>query len=452
MSAASILVAGLGIVLALPLVVRGLRGRFDPFEPIVVFALAYGVMFVARPAEMLLNGDLSYYGVDVRSTISRMLALALVGGVAFVCGYELTAGRALARVLPRPREISTSAGIAGSAIMIALALVALFVMLWPAGGSKRFTILLEGQSWQTMHLVSAKGSYPLMIAMLVAPAAILLLALGLRERRVGLLVAAAVTAALALVLTVPLGARAFVLPLVGGCVTFLYVRRAARPRIPTVVALVLLAFVASYALITVREPARRAHLDYYVKQFADSPWIAFSPVTKGEDANMAPVLAGALRVIPSSLGYRYGGAFFGDLALRPIPRPLWPGKPQPPRLDVVRAVWPDLAKDGFQPQFSPLLVFYWDFGIAGVAAGMALFGVACRTLYEWFLRHRSNLAAQLIFSISLWLVAAGARNDPIETIVFACVLVLPLIVVERLSGFRRAAASPVGAQARLSEK
>jgi hypothetical protein len=119
---------------------------------------------------------------------------------------------------------------------------------------------------------------------------------------------------------------------------------------------------------------------------------------------------------------------------------------------VVAAVWPDLAKDGFQPEFSPLLVFYWDFGLPGVAAGMALFGILCRTLYEWFLRHRANLAAQLIFSISLWLVAAGARNDPVETIVFACVLVLPLIVLERCSGWRRPVPAPVGAQARLSQK
>src|SRR5439155_20790024 len=151
-----------------------------------------------------------------------------------------------------------------------------------------------------------------------------------------------------------------VLPLLGGCVVFAYLSRGTRPRVVTVVVLVLLAFVASYALITVREPARRVHLDYYAKQFAESPWIVFRPVTKGEDADMAPVLAGALRVVPSSLEYRYGGALFGDLVLRPIPRPLWPGKPKPPRLRVVEAVWPDLAKDGFQPEFSPLLVFYWD--------------------------------------------------------------------------------------------
>jgi hypothetical protein len=251
---------------------------------------------------------------------------------------------------------------------------------------------------------------------------------------------------------VPLGARAFLLPLVGGCVTLAYVSRGRRPRPATVVALVLLAFVVSYAVITVREPARRRHLTYYVHQFVQSPWVAFSPVIDGEDAEMAPVLAGALRVIPSRLHYRYGGAFFRDLAIRPIPRPFWPDKPKPSRLQVVRAVWPSLAKDGFQPEFSPLLVFYWDFGIAGVFAGMAIFGIACRTFYEWFVRHRASTSAQVIFVIALWLVVAGARNDPVETIVLVCVLVLPLVLLERFSSLRRPMVSPFRARARFSQK
>jgi hypothetical protein len=451
-SSASIFVVGLGIVLVLPLVIRGLRRTFDPFEPIVVFALAYGVMFVARPASMLAHGDLSYYGVDIRRTLPLALLLALAGGVAFVCGYELRAGYALGRALPQPREITARAGIVGSAIMIASALVALLVIVWPVGGYRRFTILLDGQTWEVGQLLSARGSYPLMAAMLVVPAAILLLALGLRERRRGLLAAAALTFAFALGVMVPLGSRTFLLPLVGGAVTLAYVRRGARPRGVTVVALAILAFIASYAAITVREPGKRAQLDVYVQRFVQRPWVAFSPVTKGEDANMAPVLAGALRVVPSDLGYRFGGATLGDLVLRPIPRSVWPGKPKPSRLRVVRAVWPSLAEDGFQPEFSPLLVFYWDFGIAGVFAGMAFFGIACRALYEWFLRHRANFAAQMIFAISLWLVPAGARNDPVETIVFACVLVLPLIVLERCSGLRRPVPAPVGAEAGLSRE
>jgi hypothetical protein len=452
MSPASILVGGTGIILALPLVVRIVRRTFDPFEPIVIFSLAYGVMFVARPASMLAHGRLSHFGVDIRATLPLALLLAFVGAVAFVGAYELRLGRAFARVLPKPREITVRAGAVGAALMIALSLAALLVIVWPAGGYRRFTILLEGQTWEGSHLISARGSYPLFAAMLVVPATILLLALGLRERRRGLLAAAALTFAFAAGLMIPLGARTFLLPLVAGCVTLAYVSRGARPRAVTVVALVLLAFVVSYALLTVREPARRAHLSYYADQFAHSPWVALTPVIDGEDAEMAPVLAGALRVIPSRLHYRYGATFFGDLALRPIPRPFWPDKPKPSYLRVVRAVWPTLAKDRFQPEFSPLLVFYWDFGIAGVFAGMAIFGIACRTLYEWFLRHRANTSAQVIFVIALWLIVSGARSDPVGTVVLTSFFIFPLILLERCSSLRRPTVSPFRARARLSQK
>src|SRR5439155_12349941 len=122
------------------------------------------------------------------------------------------------------------------------------------------------------------------------------------------------------------------------------------------------------------------HLSAYLRQFEERPYVALTPVIDGEDAEMAPVLAGALRVVPSRLHYRYGGALLGGLVLRPIPRQLWPEKPQPSGRQVVQVTWPELAKSHFSPEFSPLLVFYWAFGLAGVVAGMALFGLACRTL------------------------------------------------------------------------
>jgi hypothetical protein len=451
-SAASIFVLGLGVVLVLPLVVRVARRTFDPFEPIVVFAVAYGVMFIARPVSMLAHGRLSYFGVDIRATLPLALLLALTGGVAFVWGYEVRAGRALARVLPAPREISTRAGVVGAACMIGLASIALVVLVWPAGGVRRLTILFHGQTYEVGQLVSARGSYPFLTAMLVVPAAVLLLALALRDRRRGLIVAAALVVVIALGLMIPLGARTYLLPLVGGCLTLAYVRRGTRPRPGTLVALALVAIIASYALITVREPGRRTHLTAYLRQFEERPGVALTPIIDGEDAEMAPVLAGALRVIPSRLHYRYGGAFFGSLAARPIPRQLWSAKPQPSGRQVVRVTWPELAKSGFSPEFSPLLVFYWDFGLAGVFAGMALFGMACRTLYEWFLRHRTNLAAQTIFAISLWLIVSGARNDPVDTIVIASFLVLPIVLLERCSSLRWPIVGSTVTRARVSQE
>ena len=46
----------------------------------------------------------------------------------------------------------------------------------------------------------------------------------------------------------------------------------------------------------------------------------------------------------------------GRLFVRPIPRQLWRGKPQPGNERVVAAAWPNLA-GYFAPSFSPLLSF-----------------------------------------------------------------------------------------------
>ena len=48
MSTTATLAAGVLVVVALPLVWRGVRGRLDLFEPVVIFALAWGVMFAVR--------------------------------------------------------------------------------------------------------------------------------------------------------------------------------------------------------------------------------------------------------------------------------------------------------------------------------------------------------------------------------------------------------------------
>ena len=104
-SVATLLVIAIAITIALPLVIRAVQGKFDPFEPIVFFVLSYGTMFVVRPAAMI--GRDEYYFlfapyVDIRATFDEMLVLALLGALAFVLGYFLPLGRQLARRAPRP--------------------------------------------------------------------------------------------------------------------------------------------------------------------------------------------------------------------------------------------------------------------------------------------------------------------------------------------------------------
>ena len=83
MSTVVLLSIGVGIVLVLPIAWRVRQRRFDPFEPVVIFALAWGVMFVVRPIAIVVRDDTNFYGVDIGSTLDTSVLLGLVGAVAF---------------------------------------------------------------------------------------------------------------------------------------------------------------------------------------------------------------------------------------------------------------------------------------------------------------------------------------------------------------------------------
>ncbi len=147
---------------------------------------------------------------------------------------------------------------------------------------------------------------------------------------------------------------------------------------------------------------------------------------------MAPALAGALTAIPDPLGYRFGGATFGDRRTAPVPRELWADKPLPHVTEVTKEVWPVAVETGgFNPAFTPVLSFYWDFGVFGVFAGMALLGVLARSLWEYFLRFRSSFAAQLLFATALCYLVVVLRHDPVLMTVWALILFVPLVAVLR---------------------
>jgi hypothetical protein len=92
---------------------RILQRAFDPFEPIVLFAVVYGAMFVIRPSAMLTRGDLVYEGprttLDIPATYTKMLVVGLVEAIGFVAGYLPPAGPGLRAERRRPRGRETSA-------------------------------------------------------------------------------------------------------------------------------------------------------------------------------------------------------------------------------------------------------------------------------------------------------------------------------------------------------
>lgn len=422
------LVAGCVVVLALPLVWRVAQRRLDPFEPVVLFALAFGAMFVARPASILGGGDHRFWGVDVLPTLPRALTLALVGAVAFATGYELGWGSRAAARLPAPSPIRTRAAAAGALAVAGLALIALAALLVSADGLESLRILLGGRSAELGDLLKRTSNYLWYGSLLFAPAAFVLVALAFRERSRFLWTGAALVLLVALLRLVPVGGRIVLLPLFGGIFALVYLMRQRRPGTALLAVIGGLALLGSYFVLHLRDPTDDLTLRTAAEELKERPHAVFDPVLHGPDAEMVLALSAALTVVPDELPYRWGGATVGNLVTRPIPRELWPDKPVTPGETVVATLWPHLYP-GLNPAFSPLLVFYWDLGVPGVAVGMALFGLVARSFYEWLLLHRRSFAAQMLYAIGVWFVIIGARNDPVDTFVLGMFLFAPVLAV-----------------------
>jgi hypothetical protein len=443
-----VLVTAIGGILAAPIATRVVRRRFDPFEPIVLFALAYGVMFVVRPAAMIADHHFAYDGprtsTDVSGTFSKMLVVALVGAVAFVAAYETSAGRRLASGWRGLGELATPRVVAVALVTGGVGVASFVAFLASSSGLSSLSLIFRGRTAELSKEVAGTTFYLWYSFFLLVPAALVLVAVGLERRRKLLLLAGFAFGALFLLRTVPLGARIAILPLLGGAFVFYYLRRSRRPSVVVVAALALVALVGSAFLSDLRGRGTRGESVAQTIVRATRPHRIVAPLVSGPDTEMAPVLAAALSQIPKKLHYTYGRTILGDLVARPIPRALWSDKPEPPRDKLIRSLWPvERKKGGINPEFSVLLYFFWDFGIPGVVVGMLLFGAAARTLFEYFRNYRHSTAAQLLYSLALWFVVIGLRNGPVDTFVQLVFVVFPAWLAVRLSewhGVRFAAA------------
>jgi hypothetical protein len=432
------LVAAIGGVLAAPLAARLLQRRFDPFEPIVLFALAYGVIFVVRPAAMIADNHLAYDGprtsTDVAGTFSKMLVLALVGAVAFVAAYETSMGHRLASSWRGLGELATPRVVAVALATGAVGVASLVVFLASSSGLSSLSLIFRGRTAELSKDVAGKTFYLWYSFFLLVPATLVLVAVGLERRRNVLLLVGFAFGVLFLLRTVPLGARIAILPLLGGAFVFSYLRRSTRPSVFVLAAFALVALVGSAFLSDLRGRSTRDESVAQTIVRSTRPHRILEPLTSGPDTEMAPVLAAALTEIPKKLHYTYGRTIFGDLVSRPIPRALWSDKPEVPRDKLIATLWPiEQKKGGINPEFSVLLYFFWDFGVPGVIAGMLLFGLGARALFEYFRAHRYSTAVQVLYSLALWFVVIGLRNSPVDMLVQAVFVVLPVWVAVRVS-------------------
>lgn len=451
-----LLVAAIGATLLVPLIRRIARRQFDPFEPYVLFVAAYGVMFVVRPAAMLATDSLLYVGplhkLDVSRTFTEMLSIALLGAVAFVVGYAVPIGRKLAqRGDPRRERIDTRRLLILAGLLAGVGLAAFLALLVSGDGFRTLAVILRGGRSGDFGETVKTHRYEWISYLVLIPAAMIFLVVGLRRRSIGLIAVFACLAALILLRLVPLGERMSLLPFLGGIFVLVYAFRQARPSVWTLAAVAAVALFASAFLSDLRGRETRDETVAETVARSSSPSRLADSILTGPDSEMAATLAAALSVIPERLPHTYGTTIFRDLVVRPVPRPLWKSKPETPRNELKSVLWPtEYARGTINPEFSALLYWYWDFGLVGVMLGLAAYGVGARYLYEYYLRRDKHVDVQVLYSLSLWFLVIALRDSPVDTLLRAAVISAPVWILFRLSArpARAPQTEPAAARAR----
>ena len=319
----------------------------------------------------------------------------------------------------------------------AAGVVAFAIVLASARGLDGLSLFLRGRSAELRDALAVPSFYPWAATLVVVPSTIVVATVAWARGSWRFTLLALVLAAAVFLRALPTGNRLLLLPFLGALFVLYFVRRRTRPGFVTLIAIAAVAITASAVLSDLRGRGDRDESALTsVRNVLLHPARAVAPFTTGPDTEMAATLAAALEVIPAQQSHSLGATIFGDLATRPIPRPLWEEKPAPPRQKLIATIWPVEAKRGtLNPAFSALLYFFWDLSYAGVLLGLALYGILARALFQYYSLHCSLLPVQVFFALALWFLPLALRDSPVDTTINLTFGLAPIPFVFWLGGF-----------------
>jgi oligosaccharide repeat unit polymerase len=441
----SYVLVGVAMLLSvLPFVRAVAQRRFDPFEPVYLFALSFAVLFALRPIFDLNQpgGVPSFVGYALQSTYTAAVGVGVAGAIGFYIGYFSRVGNRLGQSIAVPSGQwvgSTLYAFMVLGTVVSLSLFAIF--LASQGGLSAVAAFLSGRNLVSGAALHTSSGYLYAAPLWLTSFAVLLLARMPRWRSLGGVIAFMLLG-LSQFTEIALGDRAWTLPALAAVVVTWYLRRGKRPALWTAGFLLVAVFIVGVTVPRQYRTTvdRQAGLAQTVLAATLDPGLGVAQFFGGGDTAMVDALAVELQFVPGTIPYQFGRTYLEELT-RPFPRSFWSGKPVAADTQLMSAIWPDYNRAFVGFSFSLFGEPYLNLGFIGVLLFGLVFGALCKALYAWFLRDRLNPAVITIFALSWPLVFVYARGGIGADYHRQLIYIVPVLLAIVLAGIRRAAPS-----------
>jgi hypothetical protein len=386
---------------AIAIATRLRAGAFDLLEPIVGGSIVLAIMFGVRPIAMLIAGDFTYRGSDIRPEFPYVVALGLIGNLAFVWASGWVGVRTARNSRTGDAEdgrLEPALIYPYIAVLTVLSLVLFGVHLSRLGSglADGLRLFAGGSSPELIQRWAGTTEYLSASPILASCAAILLgIATSWRLKPYQIALVLMLIAYPLMVFYVS-GDRRYLIPSVGVPLVAWMLMSGRRPPRRVLLLAVPVAFAVLTAIPFVRWGAAQENsggLAAALVQGLGNPVRAVDRFILGPDTSMISALAIEVRVIREPTDLTFGRATVGDLLLAPIPHLLISDKPQTARDELlIRAFGTPCSVTalGVCDDFSVVGTGYQDFWIVGVGGLLAAIGAGSAALWSRWRRSRTN--------------------------------------------------------------
>lgn len=378
-----------------------------------IFVLTSVYYYCLAPLALVLKGDYTLLGSDVRAGIVGGVATGLAGAFAFALGYGLPL-RPIKSVVP---GIQTNVEAIRLAAKVLLFLGGLSTLILMYSGALNARLIWDADSQLQL---SQRSSFASALMMLLIPGVALSLAAAKRfQLRHGILLLVVLAAFVAV------GTRIYVLYIAMICLYVYLERKGQRLGVMRAVLFTAIAYIVFSAFAAYR--VRYGGLDLS-RSFTASELLLWG-LREGE--MVFKTFALLLQRMPSDVDF-LGFVPVGSAVMAVVPRYLWPGKPEiAPEIEVLTTVI-GASEAVFLGAAVPFFGgCYMIYGHASVLVISFLLGALIKTLWKSAILHRREAAAMGLFSmLAPFLYGVLSRGYFAQSVVMGIAMfVIPVLLI-----------------------